>query len=719
VPDRVAAPQELSSDRFTFRPRSRLLQLLGDELIASPRLAVFELIKNAYDGCARRATVTLGGLDGEDPWIEVRDDGDGMTLETIRDIWLVPGNDHRKVARHEGLRSHCGRLPLGEKGVGRFAVHKLGDRVKLVTRSAENPECTVDIHWAELIGGAEYLSDAAVEVVTRRPQEFQGASTGTIIEIHDLRERDWRRGEIRRLHRQITSICSPFETPSGFSVELKVPGRQHELEGIPEVSELVERAFWHFAFSFDGESYSWNYEFRPAGLKLEGRVASSSGDPLLLPKALPSGETATKGHSRIAANIAAIDGIGPVRGEFHVYDRDKEVLRRLPETRLLEDFLDQQGGIRVYRDGMRVYNYGEPGDDWLGLDLRRVNRPTRTLSRNLILGAVHLSLDRSDGLVERTSREGFVESDALVRLKQIVLGVLATLERERLPDKQRIRLLLGKEQAGWRSGIREPIAALKRELQKAKVYGQVERQVLAVEHQYEEMQENLLRPAVSGLNLAVVFHEVERGVKELLASVRRREATELLERQTGDLVQLLEGFSYLLKQGEKKLQPIGRVVDRVRQINSHRFRAHRVALNFDLSLESNPGFSAPFSFGLVLGALNNLIDNAIYWLQVRWPEEPPNWETSPRRICIRESRDIEGGPCLIVADTGPGLQDDPADLIRPFYTRRPDGMGLGLYFASMVMELMGGRLLFPDRGDIDLPQGFDGAVVGLQFQEPK
>jgi Histidine kinase-, DNA gyrase B-, and HSP90-like ATPase len=645
----VDIPQSV---QLPFRPRARILQLLGDELIGNPRLAVFELVKNAYDACAREVGVTLGGLGTRKPWIEVRDNGDGMSLNILRDIWLVPGHDHRKRDRHAGIRSHCGRLPLGEKGVGRFAVHKLGNHIRLVTRAEGQLECSVKINWNSLVEGVEYLEEAPVKIRTREPLIFTGNSTGTWIKIRNLRQLDWTRGELRRLYRQITSICSPFETPERFAVEILVPGREKDIEDIPDIPDLVDRAFWHFSFSFSGTSYFWRYEFRPTGLKLPGRVIEEAGDELLLPE----------GRKGVVANSSTLEGIGPIRGDLHVYDRDKEVLRQFPESRLIEEFLDQQGGIRVYRDGIRVYNYGEPGDDWLGLDLRRVNRPTRKLSRNLILGALHLDLAESFDLVERTSREGFVENDAFSRLRQVVLGVLATLERERLKDKDSIRKLLAKEETEDARGIRGPLEALKRELKKdPKVYERCERHVLALETRYEEMKEDLLRPAVSSLNLALVFHEVERGVRQLLHSVRNREDPVQLERQAGDMAQLLDDFSKLLRQHEKKRHPIARVVDQLRRINLHRFRLHRITLECDLSMEENPGFEANFSFGLILGTLNNLIDNAIYWLEVRWAEAPERWEDSPRRICIKESRDFEGGPCLVVADTGPGFRDDPAD----------------------------------------------------------
>ena len=85
-----------------FRPRARIHQLLGDELIGSPRLAVFELVKNAYDADAGMVRVALRNIGRPDASIVVEDDGDGMTLETIRDIWLVPGHDHRARQRTAG-----------------------------------------------------------------------------------------------------------------------------------------------------------------------------------------------------------------------------------------------------------------------------------------------------------------------------------------------------------------------------------------------------------------------------------------------------------------------------------------------------------------------------------------------------------------------------------------------------------------------------------------
>ena len=123
-----------------------MLQLLGDELIGSARLAVFELVKNAYDADANEVIVRLDLDRGRGPMITVTDDGEGMTLDLIRSVWLVPGDNYRQKQREMRRRTQRHRrLPLGEKGLGRFAVHKLGNRISLVTKAPNSDACVVQI----------------------------------------------------------------------------------------------------------------------------------------------------------------------------------------------------------------------------------------------------------------------------------------------------------------------------------------------------------------------------------------------------------------------------------------------------------------------------------------------------------------------------------------------------------------------------------------------
>ena len=698
-----------------FRPRARVLQLLGDELIGSSRLAVFELVKNAYDADANEVVVSLDLASSGEPTITVTDDGEGMTLDVLRSIWLVPGDDHRQRQRQSERRTdRHRRLPLGEKGLGRFAVHKLGNHITLVTRAAGEKECLVEIDWNELIA-KPYLDEAPVTIRVRRPKTFSGERTGTRIKVRQLRSANWSRGEVRRLHNQITSICSPFEEPGGFEAKLLVPGHESWIEDLPDIQEILNRAIWKFSFRAEDDSFDWTYEFRQVpGLLLDGRIVEKSGERLKL----PSRTGGNRIEKKVVADGAVFEGIGPITGEFYVYDRDREVRRRMPHIRLLESYLDETGGIRVYRDGIRVYNYGELGDDWLGLDLRRVNVPTRRISRNIILGAVHLRLQESFGLVEKTNREGFVENETCQQLRRIVLGALATLETERQFDKERIRKLTEKPDDPVTARIEKPIDELRRELERQGVRNKFEPYVAKIERDYQYMQETLLTAGMSGLNLAVVFHEVERGVRALHQTVSEGEDVESAAMQARDLMRLLDGFAILLRRDSKRQHSGRQLLDAARQFNMLRFRYHRIQLVCPSLQRDNEGFRSRFAFGLVVGALNNLIDNALYWLRVRWPDLPAHKESPTRKIYMGISHEFAAGPAVIIADNGAGFQgDDPGNLVRPFFTRKPEGMGLGLYYASLAMELNGGQLAFPQYGETELPEEFDGAAVALIFEE--
>ena len=695
-----------------FRPRARVLQLLGDELIGTPRLAVFELVKNAYDADATEVSVRIDLASGGPPTITVTDDGDGMSLDLLRSVWLVPGDDHRRRQREEGTRSaKHHRLPLGEKGLGRFAVHKLGNRIDVTTRAAGSDECVIDIDWNELIE-KPFLDEAPVTVRERPAKLFTGGRTGTRIRISELRGPEWQRGEVRRLSNQITSICSPFEEPGGFRAKLEVPGKENWIEDLPDFKEILNRATWRFSFRLDETGrFDFDYEFRRVpGLNLNGREISKSGDKLKLPPAAKGG----RASQSVVANADTTRGIGPVTGEFHVFDRDREVLRRLGDTRLLTSYLDENGGVRVYRDGIRVYNYGEQGDDWLGLDLRRVNIPTRRVSRNIILGAVHLSIESSVDLVEKTNREGFVENDGCSRLRDIVLGALGALEEERQIDKERIRQLTQKP-TDVASRIDKPIAELRRALDDRGARETFEPYVAKIERDYVDMQETLLTAGMSGLNLAVVFHEVDRGVRVLHRVIAEGKDMAGAARQAEELTRVLDGFSTLLRRDSKRRHRASRLVKAAQQFNLLRLRHHRIRFECPV-LDGVGDFESSFTFGLVLGALNNLIDNALYWMRVRWPDLPDDHATSRRCLFVGTSHDFEHGPAILVADSGTGFRDSPEHITRPFFTRKPSGMGLGLYYANLAMELNGGHLAFPERGEVEVPKEYDGAIVAMIFR---
>ncbi len=288
----------------SFRPKARILQLLGDELIGSARLAVFELVKNAYDADATRVTVSIEGLNSDDARIFVRDNGSGMSAKTIREIWFTPAHEHRRRQRESGERSPLGRLPLGEKGLGRFAVHKLGERIRITTRERGSPEAIVELDWQEMLEH-DFLDEIVIQVQTRDPVVFKGNTHGTLIEISALREA-WSRGAIRDLYRSLMSIADPTGGPSDFEIVLKVPGNENLLEDLPDPKEILKQALWEFDFSFDGNEIEWRFEFRPyPGIKME--QARQSGRERLL---------RSRDQKRVVADAEMISGIGPISREL-------------------------------------------------------------------------------------------------------------------------------------------------------------------------------------------------------------------------------------------------------------------------------------------------------------------------------------------------------------------------------------------------------------------
>jgi hypothetical protein len=704
--------------RQAFRPRARLLQLLGDQLIGSAKLAVFELVKNAYDADAERVDIWLLDLETENPSILVRDNGQGMSLDTIRNVWLVPGDDYREKQRLANKRSpKFGRLPLGEKGVGRFAVHKLGDQIKMVTKATNSSECVVNIDWREM-AEKHFLEEAQVSVTEREGKTFTDGSTGTAILIRDLREREWSRREVRDLYRQVTAIASPFvEQEADFEVTLHVPDYPDWVKSMPGPGDMLAKAPWHFQFEFDGNQLSYTYDFRGVpGLKVEPRQVQRSGrlqilEPLEQDDLDLFKERRRKKTSKAIATIETLRGIGPVSGQLFMFDRDAAVLRKYAESRFLERYLDQNGGVRVYRDGIRVYNYGEPGDDWLGLDLSRVNAPGRTLSRNILVGVVDIGLAASPDLREKTNREGFVDNAAYERFRQVVSGVISVAAAERSIDKERLRLATGGARQPSKD-LQGPIANLRKIAKKHNLGNELEPSINRIERDYNQLRDNFLRAGISQAGLAVVFHEVERGVAVLSRAIERDEPAGELKEQASQLQSVLEISTQLLRKGDRKSHSLQHLVRRARDLNSVRFRVHDIKLRIP-ALEDGAADSTPvFAFGLVLGALTNLIDNAIHWMGVAKSDEG----NGAKRLFINVDPDFTGGPAIIIADNGTGFIDDPTQLVEPFFSRRPDGMGLGLYYANMVMQLSEGQLLFPTPEEVDVPDDYDGAIIAMVFK---
>ena len=94
-------------------------------------------------------------------------------------------------------------------------------------------------------------------------------------------------------------------------------------------------------------------------------------------------------------------------------------------------WLREWSGVSIYRNGFRVWPYGEPQDDWLGLDQRRVNNPVVRLSNNQVIGFVEISRDGNPLLLDQTNREGLSHNAAFEDLRRLVHFFFLEIENHR------------------------------------------------------------------------------------------------------------------------------------------------------------------------------------------------------------------------------------------------------------------------------------------------
>jgi nitrogen fixation/metabolism regulation signal transduction histidine kinase len=173
------------------------------------------------------------------------------------------------------------------------------------------------------------------------------------------------------------------------------------------------------------------------------------------------------------------------------------------------------------------------------------------------------------------------------------------------------------------------------------------------------------------------------------------------------LAELVEGFSALIRGTGVSRARASSMIAQALFNTQLRLKLHKIQ---KIVKFKNTDFEVKCSRRLIISTLMNLIDNSIWWLDSKWGDA-----RDKKVLYIGTTRELKGGPAIVVADNGPGFIDPYEYLIEPFISRKPDGMGLGLHLADQVMKAQGGKLVFPEPKDVRLPNELDGAVVALVF----
>ncbi len=709
---------------LSFRVQSHILKLLGDELIGHDRLAVFELVKNSYDAGATQVDVTLE-LKTDTPAIRVLDNGYGMSLNTIETAWLEIGTDFKRNTHR--TRGAFGRIPLGEKGVGRLAIQKLGNKVRIVTRVEKGKQYEFSIDWAALIGGSKYLEPKKLQVSVeeKEPSSEIPSPAGTLIEISQLHNPEWSRREIRDLYRLISSLNNPFDSAESFRVDLHVPGQEDELKDLPTLEKMLDASVWKFEFAVDPSAgaVEWTYAFTPP--KFKDLKANKKGNTEKLPLVeleddeMPAQEgkpsKKKKDKDRIFLLPNDLDGIGPIKGKIFAFHRRDEILKASGASQQIKKWLEHQTGIRVYRDKIRVFNYGEPGEDWLGLDARRINRPTGKLGTQNIIAQVSIDLDLSGDLKEKTNREGFDDNEAFRRFRRIVQSIFDLFQREHADDREKIdKALKGEYET---PPIQQAMSSLEKLGKQHKIEAEIKPILQSIQTELNTFREVMVSSGIAGMNLVLVFHEIVHNIDRIKRKIDGGANPEDVRMEVEHLRRLLDTFKPLLQRDPPRKVPVTDLVERAWGMHEERFARHKVVgSNWVSDPKKGHAFTLMIPRGLVVGAISNAIDNAIYWSRYRQERDESQ---TPAAVLVLSHWDQDAGGIVAVVDNGPGFQLPIEQVGRAFSTTRVGGMGLGLFYCKTVMDMIGGKVeaMRADelRDTIDIPTIYDGAAIVFTF----
>lgn len=696
-----------------MRPRARLISLIGDELISDESVAVVELVKNAFDADATNVLVKFDGTTPTDPdTLIVSDDGLGMSLDTVLHGWFEPGT----VLKKQAERSPSGRPLLGAKGIGRFAAARLADSLFMQTRQAKQIEgVTVLLDWGRF-DDQSYLDEITIDY---QIAPVIALEHGTRLELSSLHARKrWSEEDFRSLHNRLSRLISPFEVDGqsevvNFQIELQVPGfpdltgkvEPHDLTSKPKyrlTGHLSEAGVFSGEVSFDG-------------------VAAKT--------------IAQKRLGRIDETVEC----GAFDVEIRAWDRDRDglapyMLRYDQSLTVIRHILDEYCGVSIYRDGFRVHPYGEKGMDWLSLDTRSRLTPTLRLANNQVIAAIRISRSGNPSLVDRTTREGLVHNRHYLALTDWFTRILALLEEERYAIRPREETKPEEMTTLFEPfDMSDVVAEADKQLGKTHPVSKlVKKKDTDIRDGVKRLQDHYSRVLLAaglGQLVDVVVHEigaplgrVTREVEHLEKQVLRSLGPNVLDKLLGSGAhdKLATTFTRLKAWLEQIANLRLRLVPKAAGKRGHASSfvvqeevSDNIALFAGLigKQKIECELRAPKKDIVVhmsrsnLGQIvANLLDNSIYWLTRH------HGDGKGGRIDIQVT-EIKGGFRLRVSDDGPGVsEEDRERIFDQEFSRKPHGMGLGLFIARQVIEPYG-KLVYRDDGKLQ------GACFEATFQQ--
>ena len=450
-------------ETLNFKTNTLLKNLVGKDLINDDNIAIVELVKNAYDAGAEDVLVrfdgfTQQGVTSTGSRIVIADKGRGMNLGDIKDKWLNIAYSEKKLTPQEN-----GAYLAGNKGIGRFSCDRLGKKLDLLTRVKNGEVLHLPIDWTRFeVEGNKDLTIQEIELAITDIQENNAAQlaglsqfpvSGTVLVISEPRS-EWDRYKLFELKDSLERFINPNQLflRNKFRLTFHVPDFEQEEEG-KDYSEKINVEIKNQIF----EKLEFNSTY------IDTRI--SPDDETVTTELHHDGEPVFKLVERNVSYPLLQDARVVI---YYLNPYKKSYFKRQTGVRSVNF-----GSIFLFLNGFRIAPYGDRGDDWLGLDVRKAQGTARYLSSRDVVGRIEIK-GGEEQFKPISSREGLKKTDAVVQLREeFFFDALRRLERfvvdglnwDSVPDALR-PILKKSEGLDWKNTTEQYVESRERKNQR-------------------------------------------------------------------------------------------------------------------------------------------------------------------------------------------------------------------------------------------------------------
>lgn len=435
-------------NNLKFRISSALKDLIGKELITDQYIAIFELVKNSFDAYAGNVRIIFENLHTEHARVVIIDDGKGMSLSDIENKWLFVAYSAKKDGTEDidyddsdnksdyRNRIRPKRIFAGAKGVGRFSCDRLGTRLNLTTIKDREEQRIENI----IVNWEDFEQDSKKEFINidvehnTIPTSDYDIKHGTILEITGLRDR-WERSELLKLKRSLEKLINPNQENdiNRFSIEIialdEVVEDRQERDRIIKKSKTnalknnievsIEDINWHL-YSNMVNGVVRNSLFETLGIKSTQIITEISKNGEYI-------ETQIKDRGVLIYKIKEKNDLILTDIKIVLFYLNSTAKNNF--TRLMGMEPVNYGSVFMYKNGFRIYPYGEQDEDIFGIDRRKAQGYKRNLGTREIIGRIEI-FGEDNKFKESTSRDGgLIKNLSYEQLQKYFVRAIRRLEK--------------------------------------------------------------------------------------------------------------------------------------------------------------------------------------------------------------------------------------------------------------------------------------------------